>query len=98
MATLRSHRLSRALLLALLLRLCAGPLLGFLLVWLLGIRGFLAPAIVVSTSFPTAVNSALLAMEFDNEPDFAAASVFYSTLLSAITVSFVIFAVRRMQW
>jgi predicted permease len=96
MATLRSHPFSRALALSLLLRLCVGPLLGFAIVSLMGIRGPLAQAIVVSTSFPTAVNSALLAIEFDNEPDFAAASVFYSTLLSAITVSFVIFAVRQM--
>jgi predicted permease len=98
MATLRSHRWSRALSLSLVLRLCIGPMLGLLLVRLLGIHGDLAPAIVVSTSFPTAVNSALLAMEFDNEPDFAAASVFYSTLFSAITVSVVIFIVRQMQW
>jgi predicted permease len=98
MATLRSHPFSRALSLTLVLRLCIGPLIGFALVVLLGIKGELAPAIIVSTSFPTAVNSALLAIEFDNEPDFAAASVFYSTLLSAVTVSLVIFGVRQMQW
>ena len=82
---------------SLLLRLCLGPLLGFLVVRVLGIHGALAQSLIVSTSFPTAVNVALLSMEFDNEPDFAAAVVFYSTLLSAITVSLVIFLVKQMQ-
>jgi len=98
MATLRSHPWSKALSLSLFLRLCIGPALGFALVWVLGIRGELAPAIVVSTSFPTAVNSALLAIEYENEPDFAAASVFYSTLFSAVSVTLVIYLVRQLNW
>jgi predicted permease len=94
MATIESHRLSREMIFSLVLRLAIGPLLGWAYVWLLGIKGPLAQSLVVSTSFPTAVNSALLAMEFDNEPEFAAAVVFYSTLLSAITVSVVIYLAR----
>jgi hypothetical protein len=94
MATIESHRISRPMVLSLVLRLAIGPLLGWAFVWLLGIKGALAQSLVVSTSFPTAVNSALLAMEFDNEPEFAAAVVFYSTLLSAITVSVVIYLAK----
>ena len=56
---------------------------------------YLAQALVISTAFPTAVNSALLALEYDNEPEFAAAAVFYSTLISSVTVSGVIYAVQR---
>jgi predicted permease len=40
---------------------------------------------------PTAVNTALLAMEFDNEPRFASQTVFYTTILSVVTVSFTIY-------
>jgi predicted permease len=97
MATLRSHRFSSAMAGSLCLRLCLGPILGYLIVRVLGIHGALAQSLIVSTSFPTAVNVALLSMEFDNEPDFAAAAVFYSTLLSAITVSLVIFLVKQMH-
>jgi predicted permease len=57
----------------------------------LNIHGLFAQALVLSTSFPTAVNSALLAMEYDNEPAFAASAVFYSTMVSALTVSIVIY-------
>ena len=94
MATLKSHRLGVPLFATLFLRLCVGPLLGLAFVLLLGFKGDLAQALVVSTSFPTAVNSALLAMEYDNEPDFAASVVFYSTLVSAVTVSVVIYLVK----
>lgn len=95
MASLKSHRLGFPLFVALFLRLILGPILGWCYVWLLGFKGELAQAVVVSASFPTAVNSALLAMEYDNEPDFAASVVFYSTLASAVTVSIVIYLVKN---
>lgn len=96
MASLKSHQLGFPLFATLFLRLCIGPLLGFALVKLLGFEDrTLAQAVVVSASFPTAVNSALLAMEYDNEPDFAASVVFYSTLFSAVTVSLVIYLVKN---
>lgn len=96
MATLKSHPFSAFLAWSLVLRLIIGPILGLVIVLALGVRGELAQAIVVSTSFPTAVNAALIAIEFDNEPEFAAAAVFYSTLLSALTVSLVIYGVRHL--
>jgi hypothetical protein len=95
MAALKAPPLSGALVWALSLRLVFAPILGFVTVWALGIRGDLAQALVISTSFPTAVNSALLALEYDNEPEFAASAVFYSTLLSSVTVSGVIYAAQR---
>ncbi|MDQ3813565.1 MAG: AEC family transporter, partial [Armatimonadota bacterium] len=70
---------------------------GLNAVWHFDIHGTFAQALIVSTSYPTAVNSALLAMEFDNEPDYAAAMVFYSTLFSAATVSLVIFIVKHLE-
>jgi predicted permease len=94
MGSLKSHRLDAPLMLALGLRLLVAPLLSWAVVWALGIKGPLAASLVISVSFPTAVNSALLAVEFNNEPDFAAATVFYSTLASALTVPLVIYAAR----
>ena len=95
MAALKAPRISFALGFSLGMRLVFAPILGFATVYLLGIRGDLAQALVISTSFPTAVNSALLALEYDNEPEFAAAAVFYSTLLSSATVSGVIYAAQK---
>jgi predicted permease len=45
---------------------------------------------VVSSSFPTAVNTALIAHEFQADSQFAAAAVFYSTLFSMVTVTVLI--------
>jgi predicted permease len=95
MAALKAPPLSSALIASLSLRLLFAPVLGFAVVYLLKIHSDLAQALVISSSFPTAVNSALLALEYDNEPEFAAAAVFYSTLLSSITVSGVIYAAQH---
>jgi len=74
-----------------LLRLLAGPLLGLGLIYILGIHGFLAQVLLISTSTPTAVNAALLCLQFGNHPDYTARAVFHSTLLSAVTVTLVVF-------
>ncbi|SFE14818.1 hypothetical protein SAMN05216378_2493 [Paenibacillus catalpae] len=77
------------------LRLIAGPALAALVVWVLGffftIDHLMAAALIVSSSVPTSLSSVLLAVEFDNEPEFASQAVFLSTLISIITVAVVIF-------
>ena len=72
------------------LRLVAGPIVGFTLLKLLGWTGPIAQVLLISTAMPTAVNCMLLCMEFDNHPSYVARSVFYSTLLSPITVTLTI--------
>jgi predicted permease len=52
---------------------------------------------ILSASFPTAVNTALLAHEFQADSEFAAAAVFYSTLASMITVTAAITILRLPQ-
>jgi malate permease and related proteins len=78
-------------LLANMLRLCIGPLLGFLTIRMLGLEGPIAQALFLSCSVPTSLSSVLLAVEFDNEPEFASQVVFMSTLLSTLTVTVVIY-------
>lgn len=73
------------------LRLLVGPAIGLVMIYAFGLSGFLAQVMLISTSSPTAVNCMLLALEFDNHPDFAARAVFYSTLLSPVTVTLCIF-------
>lgn len=72
------------------LRLLGGPLLACSLVGVFGFTGETAKIMILSSSFPTAVNTALLAHEFDADPHFAAQAVFSSTLLSMLTVTVLI--------
>ncbi|GIP40753.1 transporter [Paenibacillus sp. J31TS4] len=76
------------------LRLLAGPALGFAVVWMLGFHGPLAQALVLSCSVPTSLSSVLLAVEFDSEPEFASQAVFSSTVFSTFTVTLVIYLLQ----
>jgi malate permease and related proteins len=76
------------------LRLAAGPLLALLLVPVFGFRGESAAVMILSSAFPTAVNTALLAHEFRADANFAAAVVFSSTLASMFTVTALVAALR----
>ncbi|MFO8011746.1 MAG: AEC family transporter [Phycisphaerae bacterium] len=78
------------------LRLVAGPLVGLGLVALLGLEGLLAQVLVIGVSGPSAVASAVVAIEFENRADFAAKAVMLSTLAAAVTVPVVIFAAQRL--
>lgn len=72
-------------------RLIGGPILAFLLLKLMGIDGVMAQVLLISSSVPSAVNTALIAVEYNNEPDFASQTVMTSTLLSAISLTVVIY-------
>jgi predicted permease len=75
------------------IRLAAGPALGALIVWLLGMEGLMAQALILSCAVPTSLSSVLLAVEFDNEPEFSSQAVLASTILSMFTVTFVIYLI-----
>lgn len=77
------------------IRLILSPILGFLIIKLLGVQGELSKSLIIGVATPTAVNTAILAREFDNEPEYAAQNVFVSTLLSPITLSVLIFLLNK---
>jgi predicted permease len=83
----------RDILLSCLIRLAVAPLVGYALVLVFGIHGILAQSLIIGVSTPTAVNTAILAREYDNEPEYASQIVMVSTLLSVVTLSIVIFLV-----
>jgi predicted permease len=72
------------------LRLLVAPCIAAALIPVFGFKGQDATIMIVSSSFPTAVNTALIAHEFQADSHFAAAAVFYSTLLSMLTVTVLI--------
>lgn len=76
------------------LRLIGGPIMAYALVRILGLEGVLAQVLLISAAVPTAVNTALIAVECDNRPDFASQVVMLSTLLSGATLVAVIYIAR----
>lgn len=72
---------------ALTLRLLVGPLVGWGLALLFGFEGELLRTMILSTAFPTAVNTALIAHEFNADTEYATGAVFWSTLFSMVTVT-----------
>ncbi|WP_298843818.1 AEC family transporter [Clostridium sp.] len=75
-------------------RLLGGPIIAFLILKVIGITGVTAQTLVISSAIPTAVNTALIAVERNNHADFASLAVMTSTLLSSITLVFVVFVSR----
>ncbi|WP_062104429.1 AEC family transporter [Bacillus niameyensis] len=80
-----------SLYLSIILRLLVGPGIALAGLLIMGIDGILAQAILISTAMPTAVNSSIIAQEYQNEPEFAAQTVIASTLFSSLTLTFIIF-------
>lgn len=76
------------------LRLAVAPAIGFGVVTLLGLHGMMAKALVLSCAVPTSLSSVLLAVEFDNEPEFASQAVFSTTVFSVFTVTVVIYLLQ----
>lgn len=71
-------------------RLILSPVCAYLLIYFLHLHGLMAQALFIASAIPTSRNSAALALEYNNEPEFAAQSVLVSTLLSSITLTIVI--------
>jgi len=79
---------------ALTLRLIVGPLVGWGVALLFGFQGELLKTMILSTAFPTAVNTALIAHEFNADTEYATGAVFWSTLFSMVTVTALIVVLR----
>ncbi|WP_010531911.1 AEC family transporter [Lentibacillus jeotgali] len=79
---------------SLMLRLLIGPVLSLIIIYIFGINGVAAQALLIASSMPTSVNSSVIAQEYNNYPQFAAQIVLFSTLFSAVTVTGVIYLSR----
>ena len=72
-------------------RLIISPIIALLIIWLFRVDGITAQALLIASAMPTSVNSAVIAEEYKNYPEFAAQVVLFSTIISAFTVSLVIY-------
>ncbi len=73
--------------LAAFIRLAVAPFIAFSLANLLGLTGPTLQACVVEASMPTAVTTAVLAIEFDARPEFVTSVILLTTLASPITLT-----------
>jgi len=76
--------------LAVAISLLLAPFVALGLVAMLGITGPARQAAVVLSSMPVAVVTTILALEFDLAPEFVTSAVFLSTVLSPLTLTFLI--------
>ena len=72
-------------------RLLIGPAVALVIIYLLKIDGVVAQSLFIASSFPTSRNSSSLALEYDVESDTAAQTVLFSTIISCLTVTVVIY-------
>lgn len=91
LAHIRFHSFERVIGLSILGRLIAGPLFALAFIFMLGIDGVIAQSLLIASSFPTSRNTATLALEYQVAPELHAQIVLFSTLLSSITVTIVIY-------
>lgn len=83
--------LNRLVLVSSIGRLVLGPAIALRLILMMGIDGVVAQSLFIASSFPTSRNSSTLAFEYDVNADLAAQTVLFSTILSSLTVTFVIY-------
>jgi predicted permease len=76
------HTAYKPLVLSNVLRLCVSPFVGIVLTSVMGVEGLLRSILIIESSMPTAVNSALIAIEFDAEPGLVSSALLISTVLS----------------
>lgn len=75
-------------------RLVIGPIMSVVFIRVFGFFGVIAQTVFISCSVPTAVNTALIAVECDNNQDFASQEVMVSTIFSCITLTSAIYMAR----
>ena len=90
-AGIKFRRLRFSALVASLTRLVIGPAVAAVLLFLFNVEGVTAQVILITSAMPAAVNSSIIAQEYSDDPEYAAEIVMMSTLLSAVTVSVVIY-------
>ncbi|GGF93207.1 hypothetical protein GCM10010912_42760 [Paenibacillus albidus] len=75
-------------------RLVLAPLVAWLVLWLLQIRGPLFPVLLILASMPVAVNSVVLAERFQASPALVSRCILWTTLASFVVLPVLIVLVN----
>jgi len=78
-----------------LMRLVIGPIIGLGMAAIFGLQNHARQAGITEASMPPAVMTTVLATEFNLDSKLVTATVFLSTILSSITLTFVIYFLRK---
>ncbi len=76
------------------LRLLVGPLVVALMTFLIGVPRDLSVMLIAAAGLPTAINVFILSKEFGKSPELASQLVFWTTLLSAISLPLLLILLR----
>ncbi|QHJ70135.1 AEC family transporter [Planococcus halotolerans] len=90
-AYIKIKTISKVVIFSSLFRLLLSPVIGLLVILMLGVEGTVAQALFISSSFPSNRSASLLALEYDNYPEVASSVVVITTISSCFTVAFVIY-------
>ena len=90
-AFIRLRELNKVIIASCIGRLLIGPAVSLGIILLMGLDGVVAQALFIASAFPSSRNSAQLALEYDNHPELAAQIVLVTTVLSAVTVTIVVY-------
>ena len=85
------HKNTKAITFSVVMRLIIGPIIGFGVSILFGLKGPSRQAGITDSALPTAVITTILATEYDLEPSLVTAIVFITTILSPLTLTPVLF-------
>lgn len=76
------------------IKLIISPLIAIIYIHMFGLTGAVAQTVFIAHAVPTAVNTALIAVECENNQDFASQAVMISTIASSVTLTLAIYAAR----
>lgn len=76
---------------AIILRLIASPLIAWIITLWLPIDPLLKKVLIVSAAMPTAATTTMYALQFDSEPKFVSSVTLLTTILSAATLSVLLY-------
>ncbi len=76
------------------LRLAIAPAVGLVLAWFLGIKGLERNVLILQTSTPSAVLPLLYSLKFGTRPDLVAGAISVSTLLSAGSLTLLLYLLQ----
>ncbi len=77
-------------LLASVMRIGVGLVLGLLAVQLFHLEGILKAVVILDSAMPAAVNAAVIAAKYDNESDMVSSVVFVTTVISLVSIPFLL--------
>ncbi|MDI2589399.1 AEC family transporter [Psychrobacillus sp. NEAU-3TGS] len=73
------------------IRMVISPVIAALVVYFMPLNDMIKTVFIIQASMPTAANTTLLALQFGTEPDLVSFTTFVTTIISIITIPFVLF-------